>query len=204
MCMEKAFLFSTFNNRQYFKCNVCYGIFLNPADRLNLEEETKRYKEHNNDVFDTRYRKFVSPITDLIMNEYSKNCRGLDFGAGTGPVISTVLEENGFNMKKYDPIFINDRSTLDAEYDFIACCEVMEHFFNPKEEFKLLYRLLKKGGRLICMTELCCDEPNFNKWYYINDPTHVFFYSAGTIEWLKNELNFSEVSIQNRLIVFKK
>lgn len=204
MCLEKAFLFSAINNRNYYKCNRCYGIFLDPRNRLSIEEEKEHYEEHKNDVYDKRYREFVSPITKLIMNEYSTTAIGLDFGAGTGPVISKVLQEKGYSINQYDPIFITDQSVLNLKYDFIVCCEVIEHFYKPLEEFQLLFQLLKDGGKLVCMTDLVNDGHNFNEWYYKNDPTHVFFYSAKTVDWVHEKLKFSDVSIENRMIVFTK
>ena len=38
---------------------------LDPLDYLSQEEEKERYKNHNNDVNDPRYQKFVSPIVEI-------------------------------------------------------------------------------------------------------------------------------------------
>ena len=164
----------------------------------------KRYKEHINDVEDKNYQKFVSPITSGIMNDFLTEHLGLDFGAGTGPVISKILTDNNYKIKQYDPFFSNFPELLvEKKYDYIACCEVIEHFHNPKKEFKLLKSLLKKDGKLYCMTELYNEGTTpFKNWYYMNDKTHVFIYHKDTINWITEEFEFSDVVIDGKLIVF--
>jgi cyclopropane fatty-acyl-phospholipid synthase-like methyltransferase len=160
--------------------------------------------QHNNDIYDERYRTFVSPITKHILERYKINSNGLDYGAGTGPVISTILNENGYGINKYDPYFSPDVTVLEKEYDYIVCCEVIEHFYHPKKEFIKLKNLLKNNGELICKTDLYDENIDFSKWKYKNDPTHVFFYSRDTFEWIKQNIGFNKVSIEGRVVIFEK
>lgn len=192
------------NNKTYLKCNNCTSMFLKENYRLNEKNEKERYLEHNNDITDKRYQKFVSSITDYIMDNYNLDSIGLDFGAGTGPVISSILIEKGFKINIYDPYFYYNESLLNQKYDYIVCCEVIEHFYNPKNEFLQLRNLLQNGGELICKTDLYDDSIIFDSWYYKNDPTHVFFYSKKTFEWIKQEISFNSVLIDGRLIILKK
>jgi hypothetical protein len=53
---------------------------LDPLDYLSQEEEKERYKNHNNDVNDPRYQKFVSPIVEKVRDHYDTNHLGLDYG----------------------------------------------------------------------------------------------------------------------------
>ena len=53
------------------------------------------------------------------------------------------------------------------------------------------------------MTDLYKETMNFEKWYYKNDETHVFFYHTNTFEWIKKELDFKKVTVFDRLIVFE-
>ena len=80
----------------------------------------------------------------------------------------------------------------------------MEHFQEPAKEFRLLQKLLKKGGKLYCMTELLPKQDEFRDWYYKNDPTHVVFYSEKNLIWIKEAMGFEDVSVEGRLIVFTK
>lgn len=175
---------------------------MNELDRLDMHSEKLRYEVHENNVEDKGYQNFVAPITSAVMKDFTQEDKGLDFGAGTGSAISKVLEDNGFNILKYDPYFHNYPQLLEQKYDYIACCEVMEHFYTPKNEFFLLHDLLKKNGKLYCMTHLYDDNIDFKAWYYKNDQTHVFFYHDKTIEWIRKEYGFTYVSINKRLITF--
>ena len=161
-----------------------------------------RYKEHNNDIEDEKYQKFVSPISSSIMRDFTHNNKGLDFGAGTGPVISKILKDNDFLIEQYDPFFHNYPDLLEEKYDYIACCEVMEHFHNPKKEFGLLKKLLLQDGKLYCMTDIYNKNINFHNWYYKNDPTHVFIYHKETVNWIKEKFGFLNVTIEDRLVTY--
>lgn len=184
----------------FYDCSLCRGILRDDRFYVSLEDEKKRYEEHNNNVDDPRYQKFVSPITDAVLRDFNKNATGLDFGAGTGPVISKVLRDHNYSIVTYDPFFCNKPEVLKEQYDYIVCCEVVEHFYRPDKEFELLKNLLKPGGKLYCMTHLYSDKVDFEKWYYKNDSTHVFFYRAETFKWIKEHFRFNNVFIDGRLI----
>jgi SAM-dependent methyltransferase len=202
LCTNESSLFYQKNDKIYYQCINCFGIFIEPNHRLDKIQEKLHYETHINDVDDIRYQNFVSPITSAILNDFNPQSKGLDFGAGTGPVISKVLKDNGFSIRQYDPFFHNFPELLKFQYDFIACCEVMEHFHSPQKEFELLKKMLLPNGKLYCMTELYNDNINFGNWYYKNDPTHVFIYHQKSIEFIKEHFHFSDVLINKRLIIF--
>ena len=205
LCNSIGIQFDKYTRRKFYKCNNCKALFASKEDVPNLDEEKLRYDKHNNDVENIHYQKFVYPITTGIMNDFKPDDIGLDFGAGTGPVISKILNDNNFTIKQYDPFFSNFPELLENEYNYIACCEVIEHFHNPRKEFKLLKSLLKENGKLYCMTELYDEEKTkFKNWYYMNDKTHVFIYNKETIYWIAEEFGFLNVSIDGKLIVFCK
>jgi len=202
LCNSKSNTFYKQNDRCFFQCTTCYGIFLDKELRLNQDKEIIRYKLHKNDIEDKNYQQFVSPITSSVLEDFTEKHKGLDFGAGTGPVISKVLNDNDYQIVQYDPFFHNNINLLESTYDYIACCEVIEHFYNPKKEFNLLKKLLKPNGKLYLMTALFDETIDFNKWYYKNDPTHVYIYHQKTIHWIKKKFDFSEVTIKGRLITY--
>jgi hypothetical protein len=68
-------------------------------------EEKERYLTHNNDITDPRYQKFVQPVVNAVMENFSTASKGLDFGAGAGPVAAEVLGGKGYSVKLYDPFF---------------------------------------------------------------------------------------------------
>ncbi len=202
LCNNVGTVFYRYKKLLYYRCDNCYGIFIDKKLLPDRETEMLRYKQHNNNVEDDGYQKFVSPITSAIMRDFTKNHKGLDFGAGTGPIISKTLKDTDYLIKQYDPFFHNYTNLLQDKYDYIACCEVIEHFHDPKKEFSLLKKLLLKNGSLYCMTNIYDESINFHKWDYKNDPTHVFIYYKKTIHWIKEEYGFSNVKIEGRLITY--
>lgn len=190
-------------NDGYHICRRCGSIFLNKKKRLSFEAEKARYETHNNDIQDERYRKFVSPISSAILQEQRSDGIGLDFGSGTGPVISAILKEKGYETFQYDPFFADDKKLLKKEYDYIVCCEVAEHFRNPRKEFQVLKKLLKPGGSLYLMTDIYNTSIDFQNWHYRNDHTHIFIYHQKTFHYILKKFKFKTLKISGRLIVLK-
>ena len=130
----------------------------------------------------------------------------MDYGCGTGTVASLVLEDLGYKtVALYDPFFQPDEGYLSKSYDYIICCEAMEHFYYPKEEFSKLRNLLKPFGKLFCKTSLLKSESSaeeFSYWWYNNDPTHVFFYTVETLGYISKHFGFKDVKIEPKLITF--
>ena len=203
LCNILSPIFHITDERYYLKCPNCQGIFMSKQFLPDDNFEIDRYTTHNNDVYDPRYREFVSPITKGILNDFNKTHQGLDFGSGTGPVITVVLKEQGYSIESYDPYFDNRPDVLTKTYDYIACCEVVEHFHLPSLEFEKLKSLLKPNGKLYIMTDLLNDEKKFEDWYYKNDPTHVFFYQKTTFDWIKVAFGFKSVEFKDRQITLK-
>ncbi|MFP4478282.1 MAG: methyltransferase domain-containing protein [Candidatus Izemoplasmatales bacterium] len=202
LCHAKMNFFSRTRNRDYYRCPNCDSIQLDEDQLLSPLKEKNRYDTHNNDIFDLGYQKFVSPITDYILNHFKKTDLGLDFGAGPGPVISKILIDNHYHIKQYDPHYHPNQELLKDQYDYIIACEVIEHFYQPKEEFERLKKLLKENGAWVFMTDLYDDSIDFNQWYYKNDETHVIFYTTKTLEYIKEVYHFNDLMVDKRLIVF--
>ena len=203
LCGANGNAFFESPGREYYICENCKGIFVPPALLPNSKSEIERYKTHNNDVNDINYQKFVSPIVNSVLEDFSpEKYTGLDYGAGTGPVITKMLRDQNFEIFPYDPFFANDKNLLERKYNFIVCCEVMEHFHHPKKEFRRLKDLLLPGGKLYCMTHLYTPDIDFSSWYYKNDPTHVFIYQKKTLEYIVRKMGFSSVILDKRLIIF--
>lgn len=189
---------------EYYNCTICRAWVKDKGLYLTPEEEKLRYLTHNNDINDPRYRKFTSPITNVIFENFGVQHKGLDFGSGTGPVISGVLKEAGYNVKQFDPYFANDPGLLLLQYDYIFACEVVEHFYDPAKEFGQLFAMLKAGGKLILMTHLYEENIDFNTWYYRKDPTHVFIYCKETFEYIATKFGFEKPEIKDRLVVLRR
>lgn len=203
LCQSTSSLFCEKPKHLFYKCNTCEGIFRPKHTFLTAEEEKEHYEKHNNDVFDERYQAFVSPIVNAVLHDFYPEAKGLDFGSGTGPVIAKMLIDKGFRIENYDLFFANESSLLNEKYHYVSCCEVMEHFHHPYQEFELLKSLLLPKGKLYCKTEVYTNQKPFENWYYKDDFTHVFIYQIKTLEWIKNRFHFSNLLIKEKLIVFE-
>ncbi|HUF04098.1 MAG TPA: class I SAM-dependent methyltransferase [Aridibacter sp.] len=204
LCRRAAFVFEADRGKVYFRCTGCSAVFLSPDCFPGREEEKYRYLQHNNDVTDPRYQRFVAPIVEEVRRSFSPEHRGLDFGCGEGPVIKHMLGKEGYSIELYDPFFAPDSEPLSRTYDYVICCEVIEHFFDPRTEFRRLDRLVNPVGKLVCMTELLRDGIEFSDWHYKNDSTHVFFLHTNTLGHILANTDFSDVEVEGRLIVFSK
>ncbi len=193
---------TSFYKDEFYECSCCGGIFRPKESLLNKEKEKERYENHTNNSDDLGYQSFVKPITNSILNEFRNSNIGLDFGCGKDSPIVKILQDNNYDILKYDPYFFNDKNLLEQKYDYIACCEVIEHFYNPKKEFELLKSLLKENATLYLMTGIYRDNIDFSKWWYKNDLTHVFIYREKTFEWIKKEFGFKKMQIQKNFIKF--
>lgn len=177
------------DDREYFQCSVCELVFVSEKDLLNSAEEKQHYDTHENNIYDSNYRKFLRQIFTPVNNMISVNSNGLDYGCGDGPALYEMFKEAGHEMSKYDPFYDPNKAALEKEYDFIVSTEVFEHFHNPKEDIALLFNLLKKGGILGLMTRLNPGKETFENWYYKNDPTHVCFYNKKTFLKIAEKYN---------------
>lgn len=204
LCSSKASFFHSFETKTYWQCPTCKAVFLHPDFYLNKTEERERYSLHENDVHDKAYQNFVKPLTDAVQEDFPKPSTGLDYGCGTGPVVAKILSDAGYPIKLYDPFFHDSDENLNQKYNFIICCEVMEHFHLPRKEFERLHGLLVPKGKLYCKTTLLDDnaKSDFKNWWYKNDPSHVFFYSEDTLNWIQENLGFSKVDVFHKHIEF--
>lgn len=188
----------------YFICDTCGAFHKNEKYYINPKEEKERYEEHHNDVNNSSYQRFTSPITNAILANHTKTQLGLDYGCGTGPVISKQLSEKEYQVHLYDPFFYPNLDYMNYKYDYIFSCEVFEHFHQPKIEIENLLALLKSGGKLYVMTHLYNSKINFNNWYYRNDKTHVFIFTLKTIEYIIKTYNLISINISDRLFILQK
>ncbi|EOQ88651.1 methyltransferase domain protein [Leptospira yanagawae serovar Saopaulo str. Sao Paulo = ATCC 700523] len=204
LCDSTSIPFYQNRFRSYLVCQSCDAIFMDQQFWPTPECEKKRYLEHNNDIYDTGYQNFLKPIVEKILQNQTIGDKGLDFGAGPGPVVQYLLKQNGHSISLYDPYFHPYQELLKETYDYIVLTEVVEHFHSPKKEFQVLSSMLQPKGRLYILTHPYDDSINFEKWYYKNDQTHTFFYTKKSFVWIKETYGFQNLMIENRMIILEK
>ncbi|WP_340638660.1 class I SAM-dependent methyltransferase [Vreelandella lionensis] len=94
-----------------------------------------------------------------------------------------MFEEAGFDIDVYDIFYAPHDAHLNRQYDFITATEVVEHLAAPGEVLNQRVAQLLPGGYLGLMTKRVTSQEAFARWHYINDPTHVCFFSEATFRW---------------------
>jgi SAM-dependent methyltransferase len=189
---------------RYRRCNDCRAIFLDPAQRLSAEEEYARYCQHQNDPTDTAYRRFLSKLSEPLLQRLPPRANGLDYGCGPGPALAGMLREAGHRVALFDLYFHPDTEPLNGLYDFIACTETIEHLHQPAEEFARFDRMLRPGGWLAIMTCFLTDDERFASWNYRRDPTHVVFYREATLRHIADRFGWTcEIPVKDVALMQK-
>lgn len=173
--------FQSVGERNYYRCDFCQCTFLDPAQRLAPDREKAEYDQHENHPEDSGYRRFLSKLSEPLLERLPAGARGLDFGAGPGPALAAMLTEAGHPTAVYDPFYAPDPEPLFQSWDFITCTEVVEHLHEPAAVFRQLQQMLAPGGWLGVMTCFQTDDERFAHWHYRRDPTHVVFYREHTM-----------------------
>jgi len=196
--------FHTDKTREYWQCKECHLVFVPEEFHLSLAAQKIRYDLHQNDPRDPGYRAFLENLIEPLAARLKPNSAGLDFGAGPTAALAQLLAARGFQMVSFDPIYLNRREALNAQYDFVTCCETAEHFTRPHEDWHCLFRLVRKHGWLGVMTALLGAEADFPQWHYRTDPTHVCFYSLQTMVWLARRYRAALHVISPRVVLFQQ
>lgn len=197
-------VFALIDGTAYWRCHRCMATLMAADAYLQPAAEQAHYLTHQNALDDPGYQHFLNKLLVPFMSVLPPNQRGLDFGCGPGPALSSMLRAAGHAMVDYDPIFAPDHGQLAHPYDFITATEVIEHFRNPAESFDQLDNLLRPGGWLGLMTEFQTDDQGFANWRYRRDPTHVIFYRAETLRWLARDRGwFCEIPKKNIALMRK-
>jgi hypothetical protein len=196
--------FALVQGRRYLDCPDCRLVHLAPEHHPTLAEERAHYGTHRNDPDDPAYRAFLDRLAVPLADRVPRPARGLDFGSGPAPTLSRMLDEQGYSMDIYDPIFAPDEGVFDRSYDFVTCTEVVEHFAEPRREFDRLDRLVRPGGWVAIMTEVLAPGRDFETWRYARDPTHLCFFRSASIEWVAVHFGWSLEVPHPNVAIYRK
>lgn len=169
------------NGLRFFRCLACHLIWKDPQIRPTPAQERIHYEKHNNDVREPGYRAHLMELLGPVAQIVREGAKGLDYGSGPAPSLEPLARELKLDCSSFDPFFAPSYELLAEEaYDFIFCCEVVEHFREPQKEFAKLAQLLKPGGVVGIKTQIPPED--FSAWWYHRDPTHVSFFSRQTFQ----------------------
>ena len=166
----------------------CGSKFLDPKNYISNSEK-KHYLKHNNSITD-QTTKFSLKLIEPVKDKITTSDIGLDYGCGFAPALANILKSDGFKVELYDPFFFPNKDVLLKKYKFITCSEVVEHFFNPYQEFDKINNLLDNNSWFGLMTSFLPNDNKFENWYYRRDPTHVVFYKKENFStyWISKKL----------------
>ncbi|GAA0700806.1 class I SAM-dependent methyltransferase [Marinobacterium maritimum] len=184
LCSAKSLYPIQCKQRLYHRCEHCGLVHLEPVQRLSEAGEKAIYDDHQNEVDDPGYRRFLSRAFDEVLKHKPVPAKGLDFGCGPGPALVAMAREAGYEMAQYDKYFHPDEAVLDRQYDFITSTEVVEHLAEPLPILDQLWSMLAPGGLLVLQTKRVLDDERFRSWHYRNDPTHITFFAETSFNWL--------------------
>ncbi len=185
-------------------CGDCRLIFVPEKYFPTSSDEKSRYELHQNSPEDEGYSRFLNSFIDSFIEYLEPGMTGLDYGSGPKPVLAQLLIERDYPVSVYDPFFSKTPELLEKKYDFITCCETVEHFFKPAEEFLKLHSLLNPSGLLCISTAMLKNVDEFSNWYYHHDFTHVVFYCEDTFNWIAEEFGFNLIKVENNFVILNR
>ncbi|MDE5714698.1 MAG: class I SAM-dependent methyltransferase [Anaeroplasmataceae bacterium] len=158
------------NKEIFIQCPKC-GLLMK-KNIPNAKDEKERYDYH---IIDSSYLEYMKENYEII-KPYLKDGITLDFGCGKSNTLEKIMLQDGKICNSYDLYYYPN---IPRElYDNIVMIEVFEHLKNLKEDIQMLLKLLKKGGRLIILTQ-AYDNQTLD-WWYLRDITHVTFIRKDT------------------------
>lgn len=195
------------HGRRYWRCAQCQLVQVEVTERLNPQAEKALYDLHQNDPEDVGYQRFLAqltqPLHQLLLAQHQPCATGLDFGAGPGPAIPQMLAALGHHCMVYDLYYANDPRKLDRTYDFICATEVFEHLAHPAAVLEQLLACLRPQGFLGVMMQRPDEQPDFAHWGYLNDPTHISFYTNPALCFIESNWPLTEVFRSNNVIIWQ-
>ncbi len=184
-------------------CLQCFLVFKDITLLPNPTAEKARYHQHQNSENNEGYVQFLNKAITPALPYLKPHLKMLDFGCGPHPVLAEQLQRQGFNCEAFDPFFFS--KALTGPYDVIWSTEVLEHLHHPAKEIARLYQLMSQNGLLVLMTELYENLQQFEKWWYVNDQTHVVFYHIKTFDFIAKHWGFAlRHSDQKRVLILQK
>jgi pseudouridine kinase len=116
------------------------------------------------------------------------------------------LRERGLDVSLWDPAFASSSPPPRSSFDLALCIEVAEHFLDPVADFGEYASRLKPGGYAALHTHFApADDEEFLRWWYIEDLTHVSFYTEKSLRILGRIATLAVVSMEDgKLAIFRR
>ncbi len=197
--------------RSFLRCAECGFAWSSPSSRPDSAASRERYLLHRNEAGDPEYVGYLSGIIDQALSRVEAGSGAsvrlaVDWGSGPNPVCASLLRARGLEVSIWDPFFADGAPPAAGSSDLVLCIEVAEHFLDPVPDFMAMAACLRPGGYAAVHTRIAPeDDAAFLRWWYIEDPTHVSFYSERSLRLLSRRASLSlrEV-LDGRLSIFSR
>lgn len=177
---DSQLLYKAFDGSVYRKCAICNTLFLSPRypERIYKEyyKRSKNMKFFAEMIFqkseESRMNNIYKPRLEYLLNFINRDKRGgyLEIGAGSGifaklisntgiftectviepsPHLARSCREKGLSVIENR---IEDIGLLLHGYNVIACFELLEHIFRPREFISKIYQLIDKDALFVLTT----------------------------------------------------
>jgi len=86
----------------------------------------------------------------------------------------------------------------DGKFDAITAIDAIEHFWDPRESFEELWRILKPGGLVVAQTpdtESESAEREGPTWHEMKPMEHMHLFNAENLRRLATDIGFKKVEI---------
>ena len=198
------------SNCTLLKCPQCFHI------TRGLKLCNAQAREHawgGSELFD-KIRAF---LTMRILNKLllkNKQLNVLEIGFGSGKILAKFLKKghkvHGVEaehleihidklLKKYGTLYLEKIENIQLpieEFDLIYGIHVIEHLDDPAEVFMKCHDALKKEGFLYFLTPNSTSKGLTifkDKWWNLEDPTHIRFFSPQSINIMLNRAGFRKI-----------
>lgn len=168
--------------REFYRCSDCELVFVPQKYHLSTFEEKARYDLHDNNADNAGYVNYLNTIVNVATGVVSRDKKIIDFGSGKNAVLTGLLKKKGYDCTAYDPLFDHNVNQKKNLYDVLIACEVVEHLRDLRDELFMIRELVKDRSEIIIRTQLYPQPEGFLKWWYIQDLTHINFFSLKSMD----------------------
>lgn len=178
---------------QYFQCPSCQFI------QTEQEHWLKEAYQSSMNISDTGIisRNIILAIkTSLILTFlFNRKDKFIDYAGGWG-IFTRIMRDIGFNFYWHDPYTKNEiargfEADLNKRYEALTIFEGFEHFQNPHEDLKKVFKL---SDTVIFSTTLVPKPTPKPKdwWYYgLEHGQHIALYSKQSFEYIAQEYGYN-------------
>lgn len=218
-----SFLCNT-NTFNIFKCGACGADFVFPmpaADALKSYYDREAWFEggepggyKNYDQQTAWSVDAVKPVFDEFQGASGLSVLDIGCGYGTHLELAAAMGWKCFGVEVSDHarkiakqrlegkayIVESTSDLIPHEFDLVLILDVIEHLASP---YTFLYSLFSIGA-VTLKTRIVISTPNAGsveaqnnpaKWAYRHPPSHLVYYSAGTLQFLLEKLHFSDIKV---------